>query len=239
MKSQRAIEKDPRINRILGRLPADEWSRLAASACIVTLKHAQVLFKDDEPSDMAYFPLTAIVSMIALLKDGREIEYGTIGREGMIGLQVALGSQPLRGEAMVQLEGEAAVFDGAFLRNMREDHDTVLHALLLRYAQATINVLAQSTACNAVHTIRERAARWILMTRDRAGGNEFPLTQEFLSKMLGVRRAGINDVAREFQQQGLITYAHGHMEILDGEALEKAACECYEIVTEEYEHIFD
>jgi CRP-like cAMP-binding protein len=146
----------------------------------------------------------------ALMKDGREIEYGSIGREGMVGLQVALDAQPLRGRALCQLEGEAMRLPGA--------------RLLLRYAQGTINVVAQSATCNALHSVRERPARWLLMTRDRAGCDTFDLSQEFLSKMLGVRRAGVGHVAK-------------HLRVLDGARLVAAACECYALIFAEYQRV--
>ena len=140
--------------------------------------------------------------MMALMKNGQEIEYGSIGREGMVGLQVALSAQPLRGRAICQLEGEAVIFEGAELRALEDAAAPMLQRLLLRYAQGTINVLAQSTACNALHTVRQRTARWLLMTRDRAGGDTFDLTQEFLSKMLGVRRSGVTEAAGDMRREG-------------------------------------
>ena len=240
MKRERRVpEDDPRANTLLAHLPADEWSLLLPNARILTLKHGQVLFSDDEPADMAYFPLTAIVSMIALMKNGQEIEYGSIGREGMVGLQVALNAQPLRGRALCQLEGEVVGFQHVALRKIGAAAAPELHRLLLRYAQATINVLAQSTACNALHSVRERTARWLLMTRDRAGRDAFDLTQAFLSKLLGVRRAGVTEVAGAMQRQGIIEYTRSQIRICDGDRLELASCECYALIRAEYGRVLD
>ena len=234
---ERRLESDPLVNDILRHLPADEWQRLSAEATITTLRYAEVLFNDDEPQDMAFFPLTALISMMAVMRNGDEIEYGSIGREGMIGLQVALGAQVLRGRALCQLEGEVLCLPGAAMRESERAPE--LHRLLMRYAQSTINVLAQSAACNALHSLRERTARWLLITRDRAGADEFALTQDFLSKMLGVRRAGVTEVAGALQSESLIEYARGHIRVLDAARLGAVACECYELIHEEYARVFD
>lgn len=235
----RVHEEDPTTNALLAQLPATEWSLMVAEAEIVTLRYAEVLFNDGEPADIVYFPLTCIVSMMALMQNGQEIEYGSIGREGMVGLQVALNAQPLRGRAICQLEGEAVRFQGEELRRLENAAAPRLQRLLLRYAQGTINVLAQSTACNALHSVRERTARWLLMTRDRAGGDTFDLTQEFLSKMLGVRRAGVAESASDLQKEGIIDYIRGQIKVLDKERLEAAACECYVHIRDEYARVVD
>ncbi len=237
-KSRRS-EQDPRANALLRSLPGAEWALLSPRAEIITLKLGAVLFEREEPGDMVYFPLTAIVSMISLMKDGREIEYGSIGREGMVGLQVALNAQPLIGRAIRQLEGEVVRFTGEELRSIESGAGSELHRLLLRYAQATINVLAQSTACNALHSVRQRTARWLLMTRDRADNQRFDLTQEFLSKMLGVRRQGVTEAASDFQKSGTINYIRGQIQIYDNERLESEACECYSLIREEYLKVFE
>jgi len=152
--------------------------------------------------------------MVAEMANGDECEYGCIGREGMLGLQVALGAQPLRGRALCQLEGKAIRLDGAILRKLTASGEApALHRLLLRYAQATINVLAQSAACNALHRVHTRTARWLLQTRDRAGSNSFPLTQEFLAKMLGVRRSSVTEIAGDLRRRKIIDYGRGTIHI--------------------------
>lgn len=235
----RVHASNPAANVLLAHLPENEWALMVADAEIVTLHHAEVLFDDGEPIDMVYFPLTSIVSMLALMRNGQEIEYGSIGREGMVGLQVALNAQPLRGRAICQLEGEAVRFRGRELRGLESGAAPTLQRLLRRYAQGTINVLAQSTACNALHTVRQRTARWLLMTRDRAGEDTFDLTQEFLSKMLGVRRAGVGDVASDLQSEHIIDYIRGQIKILDRQRLEETACECYVHIRDEYARVVE
>lgn len=223
------------VNHLLAHLPHNEWEMLKEHAEIVTLKQAALLFADDEPADFTYFPLTCIVSMIAEMANGDECEYGCIGREGMLGLQIALGAQPLRGRALCQLEGEAVRFNGSILRKITASGAAPeLHRLLLRYAQATINVLAQSAACNALHSNPQRTARWLLMSRDSAGGDRFSLTHEFLAKMLGVRRSSVTRIAADLHAENVIEYSRGHIHILDNTALEAKSCECYFLIGAEY-----
>jgi CRP-like cAMP-binding protein len=206
---------------------------------IATLKYGQVLFRDGEPADMAYFPLTAVISMIALMRNGDEMEYGSIGREGMVGLQVALNSQPLRGRAICQLEGEAVVIARDDMTQMSSEALPELHRLLMRYAQSTINVLAQSTACNALHPLRQRMARWLLMTRDRVGRDSFALTQEFLAMMIGVRRTGVNEAALQYRKDNIIRYTRGNVTVMNLPGLQKASCECYEFMRDEYARVVE
>ena len=227
------------VNHLLAHLPDNEWGMLEPHLSIVTLPHAKLMFRYEEPADYTYFPLTCIVSMISEMANGDECEYGCIGREGMLGLQVALGAQPLRGRALCQLEGEAVRFDGAILRGLTASGKAPeLHRLLLRYAQATINVLAQSAACNALHPITQRAARWLLMSRDRAGSDTFSLTHEFLAKMLGVRRASVSTIAEVFQSKDIIQYRRANVRIVNSEALEAEGCECYQLMRDEYRLVF-
>jgi CRP-like cAMP-binding protein len=235
-----AVAIGRRANDLLAQIPDAEWALLEPHAKIVTLSQAEVLFTADKPPDRAYFPLTSLVSMISEMANGDECEYGCIGREGMLGLEVALAAQPLRGRALCQLEGSAVLLDGAILRTLTNSREAPeLHRLLLRYAQATINVLAQSAACNALHSITQRTARWLLLTRDRAGADDFSLTQEFLAKMLGVRRSSVTEIAGDFQHQKVIEYTRGHIHIKDVRALEAESCECYRLMRDEYARVFE
>jgi CRP-like cAMP-binding protein len=227
------------LNELLAHLPHREWELLAPHATIVNLRHAEQIFDDHDPGTLTYFPLTSIVSMIAQMENGDECEYGCIGREGMLGLHVALGAQPLRGQGLCQLEGAAVRLDGKILQKLTDSGEAPeLHRLLLRYAQASINVLAQSAACNALHAVVARTARWLLQSHDRAGKDEFSLTQDFLARMLGVRRASVTEVALEFAKDGSISYTRGHIKVLDRDALLAKSCECYRLMRDEYELVF-
>lgn len=230
---------DRRDNDFLAHLPENEWALLEPKMTLVTLKLAQLIFSEDQPADYAYFPLTAIISMISEMANGDQCEYGCIGREGMLGLQNALGAQQLRGRALCQLEGQALRVEGSVLRALTSSESAPeLHRLLLRYAQATINVLAQSAACNALHQILQRTSRWLLQSRDRAGTDEFGLTQEFLARMLGVRRASVTRSAHDLQADGIIDYNRGRIRVLDVTALEAKSCECYALMRAEFALVF-
>ena len=144
------------LSMVLSGLPLTEWKLLEPHAELIELERAEELFTGEEPNDSAYFPITSVISMMAQMKDGNECEYGCIGREGMLGLQAALGAQPLRGRALCQVEGRAIRVDSAILlKLMKSGEAPELHRLLLRYAQATINTLAQLAACNAVHGVNK------------------------------------------------------------------------------------
>jgi len=237
--SPRALELDPKTNGILAHLPHAEWELLRPHASVVTLRHGELLFADGEPAKITYFPLTCIISMIAEMANGDECEYGCVGREGMLGLQIALSAQPLQGRGLCQLEGEAIGFDGMLLRDLTASGKAPeLHRLLLRYAQATINVLAQSAACNALHSIDQRTARWLLTSRQRAASDNFSLTQDFLARMLGSRRASVTSAASRLQRMEIIAYDRGHIHILDAAALEAEACECYGLMRAQNELVF-
>jgi len=170
--------------------------------------------------------------MLAVLKGGDMVEVATIGREGMVGVSAVLDGNPVSSTSMVQ--GETAICyrmkADAFRREM--DRRGVFYELLTHYAQALVGFIMQSTACNAVHSVEQRLARWLLMARDRMESNEFPLTQEFAAMMLGASRPSVTIVAGTLQKAGLIRYQRGQVTILDGDGLEAASCECYRTATD-------
>lgn len=236
-RSEAAAEADPLANDLLRTLSAAERRVVCEHARVVAFSAGDVLFEDGEPPNLAYFPLTATVSTLAFMRDGREMEYGSIGREGMIGLQAALGAQPLRGRGLCQLGGDVLSIPAKELRVPGRAPE--LHRLLMRYAQSTINVLAQSAACNTLHSLRERTARWLLMSCDRAGATHFHLTQEFLARMLGARRSGVTKVAGALRRDSVIEYKRGELRVLDRAALANASCECYDVIRAEYARVLE
>ncbi len=223
-------------NRLLAALPSDTFTQLAGTLQPVSLKDKQVLHAPGEPVEAAYFPESGTVSMLAPLEGGELLEVGMIGREGMVGLPVILGTDSLATEAMTQMPGTAWRIRASALREAFE-HSAALRALLLRYVQAYHTQVALAAACNARHAIEERLARWLLMAHDRAEGDELPLTQEFIAQMLGVRRAGVTVAAGSLQRAGLIRHRNGHITVLDRPGLEAEACECYGTVRQQFEHI--
>ena len=226
----------PGENRLLSVLPSDVLERLRPHLEPVTLAFRENLYKADEPVSHVYFLCSAVCSLILTLEGGATIEVGTIGNEGMVGLQVFLGADSVPGEAFCQIPGQALRLPADIL--VRETADGgLLHDLLQRYTQALMNLISQSAACNRGHSIDERCARWLLMTHDRVGADRFALTQQFLAQMLGVRRASVNAAASILQRAGFIRYSRGVITVTDRPGLESAACACYRIVRDECERL--
>lgn len=177
-----------------------------------------------------------MISLVSKMKNGVVIEVATIGREGMVGLPVFLGAESAPLDAFPQVPGRALRLRTLeFKRALANGNG--LQRVLQRYTQALFTQLSQSVACNRLHSIQQRCARWLLATADRVEQNHFKLTQEFLAQMLGVRRASVNAVFQDFQKQGIIKYKLGQMDIKDRRKLERASSECYAIVRQEYEKL--
>jgi CRP-like cAMP-binding protein len=220
-------------NRILSLLPAEEYDRLAPHSRYVELPLREVLYRPEDPMPFVYFPLSGTVSLTAPMRDGREVEIGVVGREGMAGLPVFLGTDSSPFKAVVQVSGGAVRVRAGALRE-EAGRGGELSRLLLRYAQAFFVQAAQTAACNRLHPMEGRLAKWLLTTRDRAESDTFDLTQEFPSIMLGVRRAGVSDAMGVLKAGGLIGHTWGSLTVLDAGGLERASCECYGVVKDEY-----
>jgi CRP-like cAMP-binding protein len=217
-------------NRLLAALPPDDLARLRPRLEAVELPFRKVLHAPGEPIEAVYFPETGYSSMLAYLEDGDAAEVGLVGNDGMVGLPVLLGADHDDIEAMVQSPGTALRMNAAAFR-AELDRTPAFRTLLLRYALVHHGQVARTAACNGRHHIDQRLARWLLMAHDRTTGNdEFPMTHEFLSMMLGVRRAGISTTAGTLQKAGFIRYQRGCIEVTDRPGLESVACECYGIV---------
>jgi CRP-like cAMP-binding protein len=173
-----------------------------------------------------YFPETAVVSLVNSLSDGRMVETATVGRDGMAGLPAFLQAGAPSPQAFVHVPGSARRMDATTFRRM-SGAPGPLHDVMLSYTLTFLTQVAQTAACNGSHLLEERCARWLLMTAERAGVRAFPLTHDFLSFMLGVRRAGVTNAMRSLQDRHLIRYVRGRIEILDDVGLERASCECY------------
>jgi CRP-like cAMP-binding protein len=230
------IQQSAVRNDLLAALPPDDFARLVPSLQPVRLDLKQVLHEPERPIEAAYFPESGMVSLVARLEDGAAQEVGIVGREGVVGLAVALGAESVGTEALVQADGAALRIDVDELRAAFE-RSAALRALLLRYAQALHAQVSQTAACNGRHVVDERLARWLLMAHDRADGDEFPMTQEFMAMMLGVRRAGVSVAAGVLQKAGVIGHAYGRMTVLDRAGLEAASCECYGAVRRQFERL--
>ena len=225
-------------NRLLGALPTEELEHLRPHLETVTLKIKDYLYEPGRPIEYVYFPIDCVTSTMATMKDGRMVEVGTIGKEGMDGLPVFLGAQAAPLASFCQVPGDAARMTVDAFRS-EVGPDDRLHDLLRRFTEATLVFAAQSSACNRLHSVEQRCGRWMLHTHDRVGKDEFYLTQEFLSQMLGVRRASVSEVAVTFQREGLISYSRGRLRICDRPGLEAATCECYGVITKEFDRLLD
>jgi CRP-like cAMP-binding protein len=214
-------------NSLLAAVPRKEYRRLLDVLEPVTFTFGEVLYEPGDAIRHVYFPGVCLVSLLTLVDDHLALEVGMVGREGMVGIPLALGVgiSPIR--ALVQGAGVAMRMKSApFLKELRQSLH--LQHALYRYTHTLMAQVAQTAACNRFHMVQERLARWLLMTRDRVQSNEFHLTQEFLSHMLGVRRVGVTKAAGQLQERNLIEYSRGNITVLDELGLEAAACSCYQ-----------
>jgi CRP-like cAMP-binding protein len=218
-------------NLLLGSLPKADRDRVASILDIVPLKLREVLHKPAERIDHVYFPGGGFCSVVTVLEDGSMVEVATIGREGAVGITAVLDGTPAPSASMVQGANETCYRMTAIAFRREMDRRGAFYELLTRYGQAFVGFIMQSTACNAVHTVEQRLARWLLMAQDRMESDDFPLTQEFAAMMLGATRPTVSLVAAALQKAGLITYHRGRVNVLDRRGLEAASCECYRAAT--------
>jgi len=230
----RKLQPPPIANRLLAALSKKEYAYLAPHLEQVALPFAEVLYNPGDAIRHVYFPDTGIVSLLSTVKDRATIEVGIVGNEGMVGISVFLGVTVSNNRMIVQSEGTAMRLETRRLETILKQSDA-LHGLLHRYTHALLTQISQSAACNRFHPVEARLARWLMMTRDRVGADDFRITQEFMSNMLGVRREAVAHNAAIFQKKRLIAYSRGHITILNRAGLEKAACNCYRIVKDEYD----
>jgi CRP-like cAMP-binding protein len=225
-----------RSNRLLATLPRVTLDRMVPDLDLTPLATREMLQKRGERVDEVLFPVTGVASMISMGATGDSVEVATIGCEGMVGLPLFLGGDAASVEVFVQVPGEGLRLPATRFKHHLGREPSLLQTLL-RYTQALLTQVAQCSACNVYHTIEARCARWLLQTHDRVKGDEFPLTQEFLGLMLGVRRASVTEAAQALQSRKLIRYARGIIEVLNRKGLEAAACECYQLINSEYERL--
>jgi CRP-like cAMP-binding protein len=223
-------------NRLIDALPGEDRDRLLSGAVEVPLERGQLLYERHEQVRTVYFPVSAVASLLVLLEDGGTVEMATIGREGLVGISVYLGDEPSQARAIAQIPGTAFRVDSYAFRSEVE-RSPALAGLLQRYTLALIGLMGQTVACNRMHTIEQRSARWLLMTQDRIDAAEVPLTQEFLAYMLGVRRQSVTEAAGRLQERDLIRYRRGTVTIVDREGLIRSACECYRVINLEFERL--
>jgi CRP-like cAMP-binding protein len=226
---------DQSLNWLLGGLSKEEYERLHPNLESVTLNPGKVIYRPQEPIRYIYFPDNGcVVSLLSQMNDGSTVEVGAVGSEGLVGISIFWGVETTPYGATVQIPGSARRMNADVLKRMLGEVHS-LHSILLRYTHALMVQIAQTAACNIRHSLEARLARWLLVGHDRARSNDYPLTQEFIAEMLGVRRAGVTEAVGKLQKKGLIRSNRGHITILDRRGMEAASCECYSVVREELE----
>ena len=231
-----AVEAGTLRNRILQALPEKEREALLPEFEEVALEFKQSLHEPGEPTPFVYFPLSGAISLLTVLQDGWAVELGTVGDEGMIDISVFLGLKNSESRCIVQIGGRALRMSSEHFRQ-RLDGTSPLRTVVGAYVMEFFTMVGQTSACNRIHSASQRCARWILMTQDRVHGDEFPITQQFLSEMLGVNRPTVSNAEVALSDKGLIAYRHGKMKVLDRAGLEDESCECYALIRERFDRL--
>jgi CRP-like cAMP-binding protein len=225
-------------NRLLGLLTPADYARLRPHLHRIPLGYRQSLYRANKPIEFVYFIETGVGSLVNTMANGQAAEVGTIGNEGIVGLPLLLGDDRAPTSVYVQVPGvglkmKATLFTKELARSAS------MRIVMLRYAHAFFNQVAQSAACNHFHSLQQRCCRWMLMTHDRMQADEFLLTQEFLAMMLGVQRTGVTAAAGALQRAGLIRYVRGNVAIIDRPGLIRHSCECYGVSKREFDRLLD
>lgn len=232
---------DPRQNRLLAALPADEYEHLSPYLELVHLPAGEILYDSGAQLQHVYFPATVIVSLMYDMENGVSVEIAGIGNEGMLGVALIMGGSTMPNRAMVLCAGSAYRLKSRLLMsefNRAGGRRTgALQHVLLRYTQARIIQMSQNAACNRHHSMEQQVCRWLLSCLDRSPSNTLTMTHELISSALGVRREGITEAAGKLQQAGFIHYRRGHITVLDRAGLEERACECYQVVKAEFDRL--
>jgi CRP-like cAMP-binding protein len=227
------ISAEPRKNFLLAALPDPEWRRWQPALEQVEMPLAQVLYESGATLTHVYFPTTSIVSLLYVMENGASAEIAVVGNEGVVGISLFMGGESTPSRAVVQSSGQGFRLKAQVMKDEFNRAGPVLH-LLLRYTQALITQMTQTAVCNRYHSLDQQLCRWLLLSLDRLRANELVMTQELIANMLGVRREGVTEAALKLQEAGLISYARGHISVLDRSGLEKRTCECYAVVKKEY-----
>lgn len=221
------------FNKLLSTLPTKEYERLLPHLEVTHLSLGQALYESNQPISYAYFPLNAVVSLINVLEGGQSVDATMVGNEGMVGVPLVLGTMRIPMAAVTQIAGSALRIEASVFRTELHCSDA-LYPLLLRYTQVLMGQLAQNLACIRLHSVQERCCFILAMLQDRVGSPDLVITQEALSRVVGVRRAGVNEIVSALERAGLIHHQRGKITILDRPGLEAAGCQCYRALCAEY-----
>jgi CRP-like cAMP-binding protein len=231
-----AVSPEAHQNRLLASLPDEEYERLRPHLLPTRLEYKCPLYEANEPIEFVHFIETGVASLVNTMMNGDVAEVGTIGNEGFVGIPILFGDKQAPTSVYMQVGGASLRMKANLFREVMQRHPPIQRAML-QYAHTFFNQIAQFAACNTFHLLEQRCCRWLLMTQDRMQSSEFPLTQEFLAMMLGVRRAGVTDAANALKRAGLIKYTRGCVTVLDRAGLEKRTCECYGVTKREFDHL--
>jgi CRP-like cAMP-binding protein len=231
-----AMHLDPRKNQLLAALPEADLQRWLPKLEWVDLPLGHVVGESGVDLRHAYFPTSAIISLLYVMENGASAEIAVAGFEGLIGMSLYMGGGSTPSRAVVQSAGEGFRISAQAISEEFNQSAPVMH-LLLRYTQALITQMSQTAACNRHHSVDQQLCRWLLLSLDRLPGNDLRMTQELIANMLGVRREGVTDAALNLQKEGLIRYARGHIHVLNRPGLERRTCECYGVVKREYDRL--
>jgi CRP-like cAMP-binding protein len=226
----------PRLNHLLAALPEDIWQRWKDMLEPTDLALGQVMYEPGATLSHVYFPTTAIISLLYVMENGAPGEIAVVGNEGLVGVALFMGGESTSSRAVVQSAGLGYRLRSQELKNEFGSNVPVLH-LLLRYTQALITQMSQTAVCNRHHSLDQQLCRWLLLSLDRLQGVELVMTQELIANMLGVRREGVTEGATKLQDAGLIRYARGRITVINRAGLEERSCECYAVVTREYDRL--
>ncbi|MEC4983344.1 MAG: Crp/Fnr family transcriptional regulator [Oscillatoria sp. PMC 1076.18] len=224
-------------NHLLELLTEQMYDILAPNLQLVLLNRGQVLHIPNETITELYFPIDCLLSIIITMENGATAETGIVGNREVMGINALMGGrETTQTEYVVQIGGAAMKIDAKIMRQEFEKNKE-LRDVMLTYTQAFIAQISQNTACNRLHVIEKRLARWLLEVQDRINSDELILTQELISNMLGVRRSGVTQAAQKLQEEGIITYHRGYIQIIKQQKLEAASCECFRVVRDEYDRL--
>lgn len=224
------------LNHLLNALPLSDYERIKPRLELVALNMGDVLYESGDQMRHAYFPTTAIISLLYVLEDGSSVEIAVVGNEGILGIALFMGGHTTPSRAIVRCKGFAYRMKADILLEEFQLGGQTQN-LLLRYTQALITQMTQTGVCNRHHSVEQQLCRWLLLSLDRLPGNSLDMTQDLIASMLGVRREGVTEAAGRLQREGLIQYSRGHIEVLDRHRLEQNVCECYQVVKTEFERL--
>jgi len=231
-----ASEKQSRQNHLLEALPSEDFARIESQFEFVELPLGLVLYESGDKMSHIYFPTTAIISLLYIMENGGTAEIGIAGNNGLIGMALYMGGETTSSRAVVQSAGDAVRMKTADLR-AEFARGGLFHDLLLRYTQSLMTQISQTAVCNRLHSIQQQLCRWLLINHDQLPANKLVMTHDLIANMLGVRREGVTHAAGSLQDLGCIKYSRGTITILDRKGIERVACECYQVVSDEYDRL--